>query len=153
VLPAADTAFAWHGWHADAAAPENVLVGQTVHAAEELAPVVLEYVPDRHDTHTFALVAPDTPEYVPVGHETHALTLLAPVTFEYVPVEQAVQLGALTTVEYVPTGQGVHTPLDPYVPTAQAGKTQTLAPAVDVLPDSHVVQKFAPALEYLPTGQ
>jgi hypothetical protein len=41
-LPAADTAFAWHGSHDDASllpvAPENVLIGQGMHA---LAPVVL----------------------------------------------------------------------------------------------------------------
>jgi hypothetical protein len=42
VLPAADVAFAWHAWQADADAPENVLIGHTRHVAASVAPVLVE---------------------------------------------------------------------------------------------------------------
>ena len=44
-LPAADSAFAWHGTHDAAPAPENVLRGHITHAAAALAPVTFEDVP------------------------------------------------------------------------------------------------------------
>ena len=73
-----------------------------------------------------------TPEYFPVEHPVHALTS--------------------TKTEYFPDGQFVHPPPDTYLPGAQ-GTVHTLAPALDVLPASHVVHAVAPVFEYVPAEQ
>ena len=112
-----------------------------VHAAEELIPAVLEYVPAGHETQVVELLAPETPEYAPAGHETHALALLAPVRFEYVP-----------------TVQFTHALPDKYAPGAQVTVRHTLsalAPTVlDAFPAAQAMHALAPAVpEYVFTGQ
>jgi hypothetical protein len=42
VLPAVDVAFAWHDWHTDADAPENVLIGHETQVAAKVAPMLVE---------------------------------------------------------------------------------------------------------------
>ena len=73
MLPATDTAFAWHDVQEAADAPENVLVAQVAHAPALLAPTTAEDVPAVQFTHALALVAPDTDEYAPAGQDVHAV--------------------------------------------------------------------------------
>lgn len=42
MLPAADVAFAWHDWQADADAPEKVLIGHETQVAAKVALVLVE---------------------------------------------------------------------------------------------------------------
>ena len=91
----------------------------SVHAAEESAPVVLEYVPAAQLVHAAEESAPVVFEYVPAVQLVHAEES-APVVFEYVPAVQGVHDEA-PLLEYVPAVQGVHdeAPLLEYVPAVQ----------------------------------
>jgi hypothetical protein len=44
-----------------------------VHAADEFAPITIEYVAAGHGTHALALLAPETPENAPGGQDVHAV--------------------------------------------------------------------------------
>ena len=60
---------------------EYVLAGQVDSHAEE-TPVLLEYVPARHN---LQLLEPDMEEYFPGGQYRHVLFDVAPIVVEYVP--------------------------------------------------------------------
>ena len=77
-----------------APAADNVPAGHVTHAAEEFAPVAVEYVPAGQLTHA---LAPVTPEYVPAGQFAHTADAFAPVTPEYFPAGQARQSDVLFT--------------------------------------------------------
>ena len=141
MLPATDTAFAWHDVQEAADAPENMLAAQVAHAPALLAPTTAEDVPAVQFTHVFTLLAPVTPEYVPFTHFTHVSTPVAPATPEYVPATQL-----------------THALPDRYCPGAQVTVRHTpsaLAPVtLDALPTPQAVHALAPAVpEYVFTGQ
>lgn len=75
------------------------------HAGQNVAPEMLEYVPEPHGVH---VVAPE-PENVPGGHARHVPLEFAPITLEKVPAahrEQKLGLAiAVVSAEYVPGGQ------------------------------------------------
>ncbi len=158
--------------------------GQVMHVVEIVAPVLVEYVPDPQSVHTalplLGLYFPATqtlhgPPFGPVnpvlhmqaaraelasgelelvGHVMHVVEIVAPVLVEYVPDPQSVHTVLPLLGLYFPARQVAHPPPDTYVPGAHPADTHTLAPAVDVAPDSHAVHALAPVtLEYVPVGQ
>jgi hypothetical protein len=134
---------------------ENVPAGHTAHA---VAPTAFATDPARHSVHESVLLLENLPcgqnsqlisdENFPGLHDAQEDD---PSTDVAVPFSQSLHDTAPSSPLYFPASQAKHSELRAYRPGAQG--VQTVAPALDVDPASHVLHDEAPGKDVRPAWQ
>lgn len=105
----------------------------------EVAPDLLEYLPEKQGVHVLGAPAPVLSEYFPEAHSVHVSTVIAAVKVEYFPLEHATQVVSLVAdilTEYFPGTQEVHCALPVvllYFPATHAVQLPPSNPVYPVL--------------------
>ena len=115
-----------------------------MHADDNVAPKVVEYVPAGQLPQSIETAAPTVPEKVPEAHGTHVADETALNDVEYLPATQLVQ-AYIPKFENVPATHGLHAgPVAGRAVYEPAGHVEhALDPSTEYVPATHVLHVAA----------